>query len=313
MKNQTKFPDLLYNLHLAYKNARKNKRNTYNQIAFEINQEKNLYDLAQQVINRTYQPKSSIAFIVNKPVTREVFAADFSDRVIHHIIYNSIYKNIDNYLIYDTYSCRKGKGTHFGINRVKHFLLSATDNYQNDAYILKLDIKSYFMNMQHKIIYEKINTILSKKFNPKVIDFETLDYLLKQTIFINVKNNCRIKGKKSEWKSLPHDKSLFNKPDGIGLPIGNLTSQVFGNIYLNKIDHYIKNELGIKYYGRYVDDMIFVHPRKEKLLSVINPINNKLKEIGMKIHPQKIYLQHYDKGVFLMSVNSPHPFTPYKQ
>jgi len=294
------FQTLLYQLHLAYADARKNKRNTQNQIAFEINQEENLHQLAYSIYNRTYKPKPSIAFIVNHPVQREVFAADFSDRVVHHLLQRCIYPNIDKKLINDTYSCRKGKGTLYGINRVKKFVRSCTDNYQSDAYILKLDIKSYFMNIRHKILYNKMLAFIETDKKYRGIDYSTLTFLLKQTIFTNVANNCRIKGKKSDWDDLPLDKSLFNKPIGVGLPIGNLTSQVFGNVYLNDIDHFVKEELKLKYYGRYVDDMIFVHKDKNVLLNIIPQISNILTELGMELHPNKTYLQHYSKGVLFL-------------
>jgi hypothetical protein len=111
------FEHLLYQLNLSYLQARKNKRNTHNQLAFELNQETNLHHLAKAIYERKYAPKPCIAFIINKPVMREIFAADFTDRVIHHFIYRCIYPIIDRKLIHDTYSCRVGKGTLFGIDR----------------------------------------------------------------------------------------------------------------------------------------------------------------------------------------------------
>jgi len=148
------FQNLYYQLMKAYFSARKNKRNTQNQIAFELNLEHNIYVLATSIFNKKYTPKRSIAFVINKPVQREIFAADFSDRIVHHLLYNCVYGGIDKKLINDAYSCRKGKGTLYGINRVKKFMRACSHNYTKDAYILKLDIKSYFMNMEQKIILE---------------------------------------------------------------------------------------------------------------------------------------------------------------
>ena len=294
------FETLYYQLTLAYYQARSNKRNTQNQIAFELNFEQNLYALTTHIANRAYTPKSSIAFIVNKPVQREIFAADFTDRVVHHLLYNCIYHTIDKKLINDTYSCRKGKGTLYGINRVKKFIRSCSLNYTTDAYILKLDIKGYFMSINQQLIYDKMISFIDEEKNYKGISASTLMYLLEQTVFNNVAKNCTIKGKLTDWNGLPLDKSLFNKPLGVGLPIGNLTSQIFGNIYLNDLDHYIKHILSIKYYGRYVDDMVFIHHDKEYLKSIIPLLQQKLAPIGLLLHPKKIYLQHYTAGLLFL-------------
>ncbi|MEI7423933.1 MAG: RNA-directed DNA polymerase [Prolixibacteraceae bacterium] len=295
------FAQLLYQLHLSYLQARKNKRNTQNQIGFEINQEENLAQLATAIYNRTYIPKPSIAFIIQKPVMREIFAADFSDRVVHHLIYRCIYPFIDNKLINDTYSCRKSKGTLYGINRIKQFIGSCTSNYKQDAYILKLDIQAYFMNMQHQLLYDKVLGLLPKDKTIFLgLDKTTVLYLLQQTIFNDVTEDCRIKGKRSDWDNLPSSKSLFHYNPNTGLPIGNLTSQVFGNVYLNDLDQCIKRKLHIKYYGRYVDDMIFVHQDKIFLQSIIPIIQDELARIGLLIHPNKIVLEKADKGVLFL-------------
>ena len=301
--------NLYYQLYLSYLEARKNKRNTNNQLAFEIDVETKLYALAEQIQNRTYTPKSSIAFMVYKPVQREIFAADFADRVVHHLIYRCIYQeHIDPFLIPDSYSCRKGKGTLHGTKRLNYFIKSCTKNYTQDAYILKLDIKGYFMNISHSILYNKVIQFLNPKSRYLGIEYATLNFLLKQTIFTNVALNCRIKGSLSNWKTLPKDKSLFTKPKGIGLPIGNLTSQIFGNIYLNSLDHFIKQNLNIHYYGRYVDDMVFVHKDKNVLKNAITLIHGELDKVGLTIHPKKIYLQHYSKGALFLG----HYIKPYR-
>ena len=109
------FEHLLYQLHLSYLHARKNKRNSQNQLNFELDQEANLHQLAESIYNRSYSPKPSIAFIIQKPVMREIFAADFSDRVIHHLIYRCIFPIIDRKLIHDTYSCRVETIFHCGV------------------------------------------------------------------------------------------------------------------------------------------------------------------------------------------------------
>ncbi len=146
------FEHLLYQLYLSYLQTRQNKCNTHNQLKFELDQETNIYNLAKAIYKRRYTPKPCIAFIINQPVMREIFAADFSDRIIHHLIYRCIYSIIDRNLIMDTYGCRVGKGTLYGLNRAKGFIRSCSQDYTLDAYVLKVDIEAYFMNMQHDII-----------------------------------------------------------------------------------------------------------------------------------------------------------------
>ena len=302
------FEHLLYQLHLSYLQARKNKRNTHNQLRFEMYQEQGLMQLAKAIYARKYTPRPCIAFIIHKPVMREIFAADFTDRIVHHLLYRCLYPIIDRNLTNDTYSCRIGKGTLYGINRVQHFIRSCSENYAKPSYILKLDVQAYFMNMQHTIIYDKVVALLpEQKLNYLGISKETVLYLLKQTIFNAVADNCRIKGSRNDWNDLPPSKSLFHYPTDTGLPIGNLTSQVFGNVYLNDFDHFVKHKLKIKHYGRYVDDMIFVHNDKDYLIEIIPQIQSEMDKVGLKIHPNKILLSNSEVGVqFLGQIIKPY-------
>jgi hypothetical protein len=240
---------------------------------------------------------------------REIFAADFTDRVNHHFIYRCIYPIIDRKLIHDTYSCRVGKGTLFGIDRAKGFMRSCSQDFTKDTYFLKLDIEAYFMNMHHDILFEQVIAMLPQNKKSFLgISRETLIYLIRQTIFNNVAENCRIKGSKSDWDGLPPSKSLFNYPSNTGLPIGNLTSQVFGNVYMNDFDHFVKKEMKVKYYGRYVDDMLFVHNDKSFLEDIISQLSHfLLSHFQLKIHPNKIVLKSVNEGIpFLGQIIKPH-------
>lgn len=284
-------------LFAAYYDARKHKRNTINALAFERNFEANVFELCDDILSRNYEPRPSICFIVNKPVKREIFAADFRDRVVHHFIYNYISPIFERKFINDSYSCRKGKGIHYGVKRADHFIRSCSLNYTRDCYILKIDIAGYFMSIDRKLLYGKIkNTLLS---GHKAYDFDLglILFLIEKTIFQDPTVNCRRKGKPEEWIGLPRNKSLFfNKQKG--LPIGNLTSQLFGNVYLNDFDQYVKRELKIKYYARYVDDILIVHENKSFLQEVLAKMQDYLHQHDkLKLHPRKIYLQHYTKGV----------------
>ncbi len=292
----------------AYFDARKNKRNTINALAFEKHLEANLFALANEIIEHKYIPKPSICFIVDNPVKREIFAADFRDRVIHHFIYNYISPIFEKSFINDSYSCRKGKGTHYGINRIDHFIRSCSQNYSKDCYILKLDIKGYFMAMNKSLLYQKVTNELIRSKNKLSFDLELVLYLIEKTIFNDPKENCIIKGNKEDWAGLPQTKSLFHAQSNCGLPIGNLTSQLFGNIYMNDFDHWVKKELHIKHYGRYVDDFVLIHESKDYLQSLIPKLSDYLLSgLKLTLHPNKIYLQHYSKGVkYLGAVVKPH-------
>ena len=289
---------ILTDLFQAYYDARKNKRKTVNQLKFELEYEKNLFELYDEILEKRYKPLKSIAFVVDRPVKREIFAADFRDRVVHHLIYNYISPIFEKTFINDSYSCRKGKGTHYGINRIDKFIRSDSENYTKDAYILKLDITGYFMAMNKNILFQKIKTELQKQEQKINFDFELVLYLIKQTIFNDPVKNCIVKGKKSDWHGLPKTKSLFYAAKDCGLPIGNLTSQLFGNIYMNEFDHFVKQNCGINYYGRYVDDFVLIHNSKEYLKSLTPVISEfLLSTLKLTLHPKKIYLQHYSKGI----------------
>ena len=298
----------LIDLFRAYYDARKNKRNTHNALAFELHYERELLRLHDEIINKRYKPRPSICFIVNQPVKREVFAADFRDRIIHHLIYNYISTVFENRFINDSYSCRKGKGTHYGIKRVDHFIRSCSENYHRDCYILKIDIKGYFMSVDRSLLYEKVKRRLIRHAAGIKGDLYIILYLIRETIFNDPTHDCIMKCSWTEWKDLPASKSLFHAGRNKGLPIGNLTSQLFANIYLDELDHYVKRDLRIKYYGRYVDDIIIVHPDKKYLKAVVPEIRLYLLEVlSLQLHPKKIYLQHYTKGVvFLGAVIKPY-------
>jgi hypothetical protein len=286
----------LVDLFKAYYSCRKNKRYTINALAFELNLEENLIALKTEIESGSYKPSSSIAFIIDKPVKREIFAASFRDRVVHHFLIQKMNAVFEPHFIYDSYACRKAKGTHFGIKRIDSFIRKCSKNYTQDCYVLKLDIKGFFMHINKAILYDKIETLFTAKYNGA--DKKLYLNLCKTILFNEPVENAIIKGKRSNWDDLPKDKSLFSAKRGYGLPIGNLTSQVFANVYMSSFDHFIKHQLGIKYYGRYVDDFILVHSNKTYLKRLIPVIASFLKkELHLKLHPKKIYLQHYSKGI----------------
>lgn len=291
-------PTLLLDLFTAYYKARKNKRNTINQLEFEINYEANLIQLYEDIVNKRYTISPSICFIITKPVTREILAASFRDRVVHHLLYNYINPTFENQFIEDSYSCRVGKGTHYGIQRLDKAIKECSHNYTQDCYVLKLDIQGYFMSIDKNILYQKLMHTISRASSIQPNIKELSSYLIDTILAENPTKNAIVKGKKADWKTLPHSKSLFYSKPNYGLAIGNLTSQLFSNIYLHCFDVFIKKELGIKYYGRYVDDFFIVHQNPFHLKELIETIKKFLKDtLDLTLHPKKIFLQHYTKGV----------------
>ncbi|MCP4123322.1 MAG: hypothetical protein GY751_16335 [Bacteroidetes bacterium] len=294
-------PDITESLFQAYYDCRRNKRNTFNALRFEQHFEANLFRLSAEIQNGSYQPGRSIAFIVDHPVKREIFAADFRDRVVHHYVINRLNPLFEMAFIGDSYACRVGKGTHYGINRIEQFIRSCSEDYRLDCYVLKLDIQGFFMHISRKLLYNRLASFIKNKYRHQ--DQSLILDLCRKIVFNDPSEYCIIKGSRDDWKGLPGSKSLFHSPPGCGLPIGNLSSQVFANFYMNPFDHFVKKELGIHNYGRYVDDFVLVHPSKDFLLSVIPSIRDYLaSQLQLELHPKKIYLQHYSKGVNFLGV-----------
>ena len=293
-------------MYKAYLDCRKRKRKTRNEIIFEINENANLLKLYYEINSLTYVVGKSICFIVKKPVYREIFAADFRDRIVHHLFMNRIIKYIEDEFIEDAYSCRVEKGTQYGVKRLYEGIEKCSNSFKEDCYVLKCDIKSFFMSINKDILFEKLYNFLSCKCGYSGDNLQFMEFLLRAILYDEPETKCVIKGKKSDWDFLPKEKSLFFSKKNKGLPIGNLTSQIFANFYLSFFDYYMKYELGFEYYGRYVDDFYVIDKDKSKIINSINFIKCKLLECEATLHPKKIYLQHYSKGVkFLGHVIKP--------
>lgn len=308
---------LLYDVFKAYYDARKHKRNTKSQLEFEFHLEENLIKLYQELRDRKYRVGNSVCFITNIPVKREVFAAHFRDRVVHHLLYNYLSPLFERVFIADSYSCREGMGTLYGIERCEHHLRSCSDNWRKPCFVLKLDIRGYFMHIDRQKLYGQIMGLLKEFTNRKnsegkrwkeVLDYDLLRFLIREIVFNDPTVGCEVRGSRAEWKGLPPDKSLFHVAKGCGLPIGNLTSQLFSNVYLNAFDHFVKRNLGEKYYGRYVDDFFIMGSEKNHLLSLIPRLRRFLwDELRLTLHPNKIFLQNAYKGFsFLGAYIKPH-------
>ena len=285
----------------AYLVCRKNKRQKKSSLEFELGWASGIVALAEDVALRRYQPQASIAFIVRRPKLREVFAASFRDRIIHHYITIRLEPLFEEIFIEDTYNCRVGKGTLNGIKRMHWMIRQASENYTKDCWIAKFDIQGFFMSIHKPTLWKRLEMFIRE--NYKGDDTDTLLYLTEIVAMNRPENNCILHTPAYVWQKLPKNKSLFTCGDEYGLPIGNLTSQMFANFYLHESDLMMKREFG--WYGRYVDDFFIIGDKKH-ILKKLPMIRESLSDLGLRLHPRKLYLQHYTKGVmFIGGVSKP--------
>ena len=307
---------LLAELYVAYLEARGGgKRKTYDEQNFEVNEVVNLKRLCDELLNKTYEPSGGEAHIVFNPVIREIFAAPFRDRVVHHWTYDKIYDWWDKHFIFDSYSCREGKGTLFGVKRLEKMIARASKNYTETVYVVKLDLRGYFTSINRKKLYDRVIWGLDRQYKGKedTLEYKILKYVIRVTIFDDPVSKARLRGYPEKWKDLPRSKSLLFQKDGTGIVIGNLTSQLFSNILLDELDRYLRFDLGYKYTGRYVDDFFIIVSEKEigRLSHNLDAVKEFLKRKGLTLHPRKIYIQKAEKGVqFLGGVVYPRHLEP---
>lgn len=260
----------LKNLHSAYLKARKCKRYRSNTLEFSYRLEDNLLKIQQELQGQTYCHGNYREFVVRDLKKRRIKAPPFSDRVIHHALCNVINGLFDRGFIFDSYACRKKKGTHKAIKRLERFLkLSAKPCGEGvtspKIFCLKCDVSKYFENINHEVLLRMI-----KK---KIADKKAL-WLIKKIL-----------------------DSSEEKP-GTGIPIGNLTSQLFANIYLNKLDQFAKHKLRAKYYIRYMDDFLVLGFDKKELHRVKEGIREFLRnKLNLELHPKKANIFPVEKGV----------------
>ena len=269
----------LENLFAAWQEFKRGKVKKPDVIEFSLNLENNIFNLRNELVSGKWKCDGYKRFSIKDPKPRMIHKATVRDRVAYQAVYQVLYPIFDKTFIFDSYSSRTGKGTHAGIRRLNIFLRSMSRNYTLPAYALKCDIKKYFDSIDHEILL----------------------YLLKQKIScLNTLNLIE--------KIL----DSFHKTPGKGLPLGNVTSQIFANVYLNSFDWHIKKNLKIKYYIRYNDDFIILSRDKKELTEYIRYIVCFLKtELKLELHPNKILIRAPHQGIdFLGAVILPHRIVP---
>lgn len=262
------------NLWLAAHLASKGKRNRANVIQFNARLEDNLFLLQEQLINRSYQPGAYDSFYIFEPKKRLISAAPFRDRVVHHALCNVIEPLFESSFIFDSYANRVNKGTHRAIKRFQTYL-------RQYRYVLKCDIKKYFPSIDHEILKAEIRR--------KIADQQTL-WLIDLII-------DRSNPQEPVLDYFPGDDLLTPIERRKGLPIGNLTSQFFANVFLNRFDHFITEVLGYSAYVRYVDDSAAFSNSKPELVDVLHQSEKFLEDFRLKLKHSKCQVLRNDVGI----------------
>jgi len=269
------------NLYKAYIDCRKHKRKTYQAAKFEINFESELLKLEQELQSHTYKPGCSVCFAITDPKLREVWAANFRDRVVHHLLVSYLEPTWEKMFVFHSYACRQTKGAHKAVRYLKKMTAS-------DLFFLQIDIQSFFVSINKNILFSLIEKHVK---NPEIL------WLTEKIIFHDPTKNYITRGDLKLLQSVPPHKSLFGEKDN-GLPIGNLTSQFFANLYLNELDQFIKHFLKCRCYFRYMDDLLILHSSKEQLFKWRKEIKTFLKiNLKLKLHPKKQILKPTTKGI----------------
>lgn len=262
---------------LAWREFLNGKRKRKDVAEFSLHLTDNVLLLHQELADRIYQHGEYDAFRINDPKPRDIHKATVRDRLVHHAIYRILYPYFDKKFIHDSYSCRRNKGTHLAMNRLHDFTATVSRNHTRTIWILKCDIRKFFANIDHEILLGIMR---------RHVKDEDVSWLLKNVIesFHTVGNS------------------------GVGLPLGNLTSQLLANIYMNVFDQFMKRHLNVTSYVRYADDFVLIHERKEYLEHLLPQISEFLgSRLHLELHPNKVSMMTLSSGVdFLGWVHFPH-------
>lgn len=274
----------------AYYSCRQKKRRKESALRYEMDYELENYRLYEELNAMTYKPGTSIAFCVTMPKLREVFAADFRDRIVHHLLVNRFNPFIEARLTDNAFACRKDKGNLYGARK-----MSAMMEEMKDGWYVKCDIQGFFMSIDKDILFGMLRDVIIES------GCENVDWwlwLAETVVKHRPELDCELHGWTHLWRWLPNDKTLF-RTNGKGLPIGNLTSQVLANLYMAGFDRWAMDRLGKDgRFGRYVDDFVIMHRDRKVLLQILSEARNYLRDkLGLKLHPRKTVIQKVCRGM----------------
>lgn len=279
-------------LYAAYLDCRRKKRGTIPCADFELNEAANLYELWTDLNAGTYEIGESDAFCVTRPKDREIFAAAFRDRIVHHLLIARLGDIFEAIFDDESYNCRKGKGNLYGAQRLR----AQMDEMPAGSWGLRIDLQGFFMSIHKPTLCRLLEGLIRENYKGENVDYWVA--LALQIAKHRPELKCRIKGRRDVWQRLPANKSLFTNDDACGLAIGNLTSQIFANFYLTGLDQFVRAEFPRFKYGRYVDDAFLLAETKAELLEAIPKIRAYLSEsLRVTLHPFKVYLQPIAHGM----------------
>ena len=279
----------------AFDDCLKHKKNTIGAKEFCVDKVTNLLNLTDEINSYTYEIGISKAFIITDPKVREVFAADFRDRIVHHLVIRELEPYFESYFIANTFSCMKGRGTLHGVQKLSSILDEKSEHYTKPYYIAKLDYQSFFMTIDKQLLCEKLDSFIVQNY-PENRKKNCLRWLCRMIILHHPEDNCIKVGNISLWEKLPPSKSLFYVGKDKGLAIGNLTSQMFANFYLTPFDYFCMS-LGLMIV-RYADDFVVGHENLEYLKSCIPLLKTfATEQLLLTLHPDKLYIQECSRGV----------------
>ncbi|ENO76550.1 retron-type reverse transcriptase [Thauera sp. 27] len=276
-------------LAVAYFACRKNKRNTASALAFEQDLERNLERLYGELADGSYRPGRSICFVVARPKAREVWAAEFRDRIVHHLLYNHVAPRFYRSFIADSCACIPGRGTLYAAERLEAKIRSVTQNWSRPVWYLKCDLANFFVAIDKTILREQL---ASRIHEPWWLQLAEL------ILFHDPRENYEMRGARELLERVPPHKQLASQPAHLGLPIGNLSSQFFANVYLDALDQFVKHRVGARHYVRYVDDFVILHESPQWLNAALAEIEAFLPgRLNARLNPAKTLLQPVDRGV----------------
>jgi RNA-directed DNA polymerase len=256
----------LENLLLAWKEFKNGKQSRKDVQDFKPNLMGNIIVLHQELANKTYKHSLYEAFNISDPKPRNIHKAQVRDRLLHHATYRILYPFFDRTFISDSYSCRINKGTHRAIDQFRAFGYKASKNHTRTVWVLKCDIQKFFASIDQKVLMQIAESYIPDK---------DIVALIAEII-----------------------ESFHSTEKGIGLPLGNLTSQLFVNIYMNEFDQFMKHKIKAKYYIRYADDFVILSEDKEWLKSVVVSIQDFLtQKLHLSLHPKKVSISTIALGV----------------
>jgi RNA-directed DNA polymerase len=274
---------------LAYVACRKGKANSASAMAFEANLEANLCELHEELIAQAYTPGRSICFVITRPKPREVWAARYRDRIVHHLLYNRIAPRFLARFTADSCACIPGRGTLYAAQRLEHQVRSVTENWSHPAWYLKADLANFFVAIDKHVLWTQLCRHVTEPW---------WRWLTHTVLFHDPRTDVEVRGARQLLELVPRHKSLFAAPADTGLPIGNLSSQFFANVLLNDLDQHVKHRLRAPHYVRYVDDFVLVHRSPSWLSGSLRNIEQFLPErLHAQLNPAKTILQPVDRGI----------------